>query len=60
MEDLLIFGGLLIAFITLRLWVGARRAKVNAEIKKQKYYVMDPSPDKIAQPVKSNDRSSIG
>ncbi|MBW3112720.1 MULTISPECIES: hypothetical protein [Bacillaceae] len=57
MDYLLIFGGLLIAFITLRVWFGARRAKIYAEIKKQKYNVMDPALDKITT---NNDREPIG
>ncbi|KAA0566792.1 hypothetical protein ACQCWA_04820 [Rossellomorea aquimaris] len=60
MEYLLIFGGLLVAFITLRVWFGARRAKIYAEIKKQKYNAMDPALEKIAQPIKKNDRGPIG
>jgi hypothetical protein len=59
-EYLLIFGGLLVAFITLRVWFGARRAKIHAEIKKQKYNAMDPALEKIAQPIKKNDRGPIG
>ncbi|UTE78275.1 hypothetical protein [Rossellomorea sp. KS-H15a] len=58
MEYLLIFGGLLVAFITLRVWFGARRAKVYAEIKKQKYNVIDPAIDKIVQT--NDDRKPIG
>ena len=57
MEYLLIFGGLLVAFITLRVWFGARRAKIYAQIKKQKYNVMDPAIDKIVQ---TNHRKPMG
>jgi hypothetical protein len=49
MEYLLIFGGLLVAFITLRVWFGARRARIYAEIKKQKYNCMDPALEKNTQ-----------
>ncbi|MGG4166506.1 hypothetical protein [Rossellomorea vietnamensis] len=58
MEYLLLFGGLLVAFITLRVWFGARRARIYAEIKKQKYNVMDPALEKITTP--KNDRNPIG
>ncbi|UXH46639.1 hypothetical protein N5C46_11535 [Rossellomorea vietnamensis] len=58
MEYLLLFGGLLVAFITLRVWFGARRARIYAEIKKQKYNVMDPALEKITTP--NSDRKPIG
>ncbi|WP_179884917.1 hypothetical protein [Bacillus sp. AFS015802] len=57
MEYLLLFGGLLIAFITLRVWFGARRAKIYAQIKKQKYNVMEPALHKVTQ---TNDRKPLG
>ncbi|PFG03602.1 hypothetical protein [Bacillus sp. es.034] len=58
MEYLLLFGGLLVAFITLRVWFGARRARIYAEIKKQKYNVMDPTLEKIT--TQNSDRKPIG
>ncbi|MGG3915316.1 hypothetical protein [Rossellomorea vietnamensis] len=58
MEYLLLFGGLLVAFITLRVWFGARRARIHAEIKKQKYNVMDPALEKIT--TQNSDRKPIG
>ncbi|MEI2665379.1 hypothetical protein [Rossellomorea sp. LJF3] len=58
MEYLLLFGGLLVAFITLRVWFGARRARIYAELKKQKYNVMDPALEKITTP--NRDRKPIG
>ncbi|BCB02501.1 hypothetical protein [Bacillus sp. KH172YL63] len=56
MEYLMIFGGLLVAFITLRVWFGARRAKIYAEIKKQKYNAIDPALEKISP---TNNRTTI-
>jgi hypothetical protein len=57
MEYLLIFGGLLVAFITLRVWFGARRAKIYAQSKQQNYNFMDPTIEKITT---KKDRKPIG
>lgn len=57
MEYLLIFGGLLVAFITLRVWIGARRAKIYRNMKRQKYNFIDPALEKVVQ---KRDRKPIG
>ncbi|WP_201715729.1 hypothetical protein [Rossellomorea arthrocnemi] len=57
MEYLLIFGSLLVAFITLRVWFGARRAKIYAQSKQQNYNFMDPTIEKITT---KKDRKPIG
>jgi len=61
MEYLLIFGGILIAYTAMRIWFGAKRAKVYAEsLKNQQYNAMDPALQKMDQPVKENQRGPIG
>ncbi|MGM0852429.1 MAG: hypothetical protein ACQEWI_07440 [Bacillota bacterium] len=61
MEYLLIFGGILVAYTAMRIWFGAKRAKVYAEnLKNQKYNVMDPALQKIDKPLKDKHRGPIG